>query len=304
MVELLNNFTSSLVPISIYSILQNTIFLLIIFALLHFFRGAPASIKYLIAFMGIIKLLIPPFIPLSLPFVSDQWAGLTASIYKLAPIDVYPQASSGAARISPYSVIFVIWISVTSTILCYYIFSHIAFLHKLKSYPSKPVHDLPGNHHFYDKVFISSAVYLPITFGYFRKKIYVPETWDSWSSDRKTYILNHEMAHIKRRDSILSLFQIIAQALYFFHPLIWILGARLKSYREMACDDMASGGRIDNRIEYSRILVNIAENMISSNVTVLSASALIRQKSELLQRVEYLMKEENMKSKWKNKSGS
>ena len=70
------------------------------------------------------------------------------------------------------------------------------------------------------QVYKNDFIGMPLTMGLFSKKIFVPVHWDHWSPEWQKMVLNHELAHIQRRDSLMKLFQIIAQALYFFHPLI------------------------------------------------------------------------------------
>ncbi len=57
-------------------------------------------------------------------------------------------------------------------------------------------------------------------------------------------ILSHEVCHIVRRDNLLASVQMLVTALFWFHPLVWWIGARLVDERERACDErvVALGG--------------------------------------------------------------
>jgi bla regulator protein BlaR1 len=57
-------------------------------------------------------------------------------------------------------------------------------------------------------------------------------------------ILSHEVCHIVRRDNLLASVQMVVTALFWFHPLVWWVGARLVDERERACDErvLALGG--------------------------------------------------------------
>jgi len=58
-------------------------------------------------------------------------------------------------------------------------------------------------------------------------------------------ILIHELAHIRRADTVVSALQVLVQIVYWFHPLVWLANARLRRERELICDDFAvlhSGG--------------------------------------------------------------
>lgn len=52
-------------------------------------------------------------------------------------------------------------------------------------------------------------------------------------------ILAHELAHVKRHDYAVNLLQSVVEVLYFFHPALWWLSARVREEREHCCDDLA-----------------------------------------------------------------
>jgi len=286
--------SAGLIRTGLYMLAQNTLFLAAVFGLLRLLRKAPASLKYTVGMAALVKLLVPPVFSIS--FESGLMSRVSALFYQAPPVYVYP----GQGReFFPQAgtIILLLWAMTAAAILLFHIGSHILFMLRIRRSSLKPV-SVPADA-LGARIRASDAVVLPLTAGYIHKTIYVPEAWHSWSDERKTYILKHEQAHILRKDGLLTLVQIVIQSVYFFHPLVWMLSRRVSAYREMACDDMASGGAIDARIEYSRILVDIVETMVPSHTAVLSTSALIRQKGELLQRVTYLVKEDHMKDNLK-----
>jgi TonB family protein len=50
-------------------------------------------------------------------------------------------------------------------------------------------------------------------------------------------IIAHEMVHVVRRDNLLALVHTAVNAVFWFHPLVWWIGARLIDERERACDE-------------------------------------------------------------------
>ena len=50
-------------------------------------------------------------------------------------------------------------------------------------------------------------------------------------------VLAHELCHLRRRDNLTAAFHMLAQALFWFHPLLWWIGSRLITERERACDE-------------------------------------------------------------------
>jgi beta-lactamase regulating signal transducer with metallopeptidase domain len=71
-------------------------------------------------------------------------------------------------------------------------------------------------------------------------------------------VLIHELAHLRRGDCLWNLVRRLAEALFFYQPLLWVLTRRLETSAEEVCDDyvVQLGG---NREEYARRLVDIAE---------------------------------------------
>jgi len=50
-------------------------------------------------------------------------------------------------------------------------------------------------------------------------------------------IIAHEVWHVRRHDNLAAAAQMIVEAIFWFHPLVWWLGARLIEERERACDE-------------------------------------------------------------------
>jgi bla regulator protein BlaR1 len=57
------------------------------------------------------------------------------------------------------------------------------------------------------------------------------------SDDHLEAILAHELGHVRRRDNLAAAIHMLVEAIFWFHPLVWWLGARLVEERERACDE-------------------------------------------------------------------
>ena len=77
----------------------------------------------------------------------------------------------------------------------------------------------------------------PLVWGLRRPVILLPESALQWASDQRRMVLLHELAHVGRHDALALAVAQAACVLYWFHPLAWMLAARLTREQEMACDD-------------------------------------------------------------------
>ena len=78
----------------------------------------------------------------------------------------------------------------------------------------------------------------PGVFGVFRPVL----LWPAGISERLAgpqmeAVIAHEVCHIRRRDNLAAAIHMVVEAIFWFHPLVWWLGARLVDERENACDE-------------------------------------------------------------------
>ena len=80
----------------------------------------------------------------------------------------------------------------------------------------------------------------PFVVGVMRAVIVVPvSALTMLSPAQLEAVLAHELAHVLRADFLWNILQTIVETLLFFHPAVWWLGRRLRTERELCCDDMA-----------------------------------------------------------------
>jgi beta-lactamase regulating signal transducer with metallopeptidase domain len=78
---------------------------------------------------------------------------------------------------------------------------------------------------------------VPVTWGIVYPVVLLPDDADSWTEERRRFVLVHEMAHVKRLDALTQLAGQLALALFWFDPLVWVANRRMQLEREHACDD-------------------------------------------------------------------
>jgi len=84
---------------------------------------------------------------------------------------------------------------------------------------------------------ISTAAISPMTWGIVRKVILLPIAALDWSPIRQRLVLAHELAHVKRNDSVGQLLAQTVTTMYWFNPLVWYAMRRMHAERERSCDD-------------------------------------------------------------------
>ncbi|MDB5385530.1 MAG: blaR1 8 [Planctomycetaceae bacterium] len=102
-------------------------------------------------------------------------------------------------------------------------------------------------------------VSVPVVVGVFKPTILLPISLGTGlSADEISAILAHELAHIRRCDLIVNLFQRIVEAVLFFHPAVWYVSHCIRVERENCCDDcVVSAGW--QRLAYAAALLRMAE---------------------------------------------
>jgi beta-lactamase regulating signal transducer with metallopeptidase domain len=104
-------------------------------------------------------------------------------------------------------------------------------------------------------VLSSPALLEPGVVGILRPVLLVPEgIAERLSSAELSAVIDHELRHIRRRDNLTGAIHMLVEALFWFHPLVWWLGARLIDERERACDEAVVRAGADPRTYAEAIL--------------------------------------------------
>lgn len=87
---------------------------------------------------------------------------------------------------------------------------------------------------------LSRALDAPAVIGWFRPVVLIPFTaLTGLSPEQLEAIIAHELAHVRRFDCFVNLFQIAAETLLFYHPAVWWVSRTIRAERENCCDDIA-----------------------------------------------------------------
>ena len=127
----------------------------------------------------------------------------------------------------------------------------------------------------------------PLAVGFFKPMILMPEALVEVLDDSsKEQILKHELAHLLRYDDWTNLFQRLIQAVYFFHPAVWMVSRRADVEREIACDDHVLEGAGQAKA-YALMLTQFANRERDRHLA--AASAVWNKQSQIKERIEMLL---------------
>jgi bla regulator protein BlaR1 len=97
-------------------------------------------------------------------------------------------------------------------------------------------------------------------------------------------VLAHELCHIRRRDNLFASVHMIVEALFWFLPRVWWLGARLVEERERACDEEVLRLGADPRV-YAEGILNVCKLYVESPLVCVSGVG----GSDIKKRIEAIM---------------
>jgi bla regulator protein blaR1 len=117
---------------------------------------------------------------------------------------------------------------------------------------------------------VSSASLEPGIFGIVRPTL----VWPKGISERLSEahfesILAHELCHVRRRDNLTATVHILVEAIFWFHPMVWWMGARLLEERERACDEQVLEMGRDRQV-YAESILKICEFCVGSPLDFVS----------------------------------
>jgi bla regulator protein BlaR1 len=117
---------------------------------------------------------------------------------------------------------------------------------------------------------LSRASLEPGVFGIARPVLVWPEGISERLGDAHLEaILAHELRHVRRRDNLAAAIHMVVEAIFWFHPLVWWLGARLVEERERACDEEVVELGSERQV-YAESILRVCEFCVESPLACVS----------------------------------
>ncbi len=98
----------------------------------------------------------------------------------------------------------------------------------------------------------------PAVAGTRHPEIYLPRKLaDTLSARGSKALLAHELIHVRRGDMWIARLQLVAQAVWWFHPAVWWMNRQIDRHRERCCDEEVLASLSSDRAIYARCLVDV-----------------------------------------------
>lgn len=131
---------------------------------------------------------------------------------------------------------------------------------------------------------LSNQIAGPMLVGLVKPLILLPTGLINGLSARQVeMVLAHELAHLKRADHLVNLFQNVLETLLFYHPVVRWVSSEIRAERELASDELAASLTGD-RVGYAETLLEL-EKVRADRLPLTIGMA----DHQLLHRVRYLL---------------
>lgn len=135
------------------------------------------------------------------------------------------------------------------------------------------------------RLMITESRMEPGIVGIFRPVLLLPAgIADRLTDSQLDAIIVHELCHARRRDNLAAALHMLVEALFWFHPLVWWIGARLVDERERACDEEVLHQGSDPHV-YAEGILNVCKFYLESPLVCAAGVT----GSNLKQRIEEIM---------------
>jgi len=136
---------------------------------------------------------------------------------------------------------------------------------------------------------ISRDIPAPVTFGFHRPAILLPERWLELDREQRRAIICHELFHVQRHDWLSHMAEELVRVVLWFHPAVWWVLSRIRLAREEFVDHMVVARTGDQKSYVQALVAFATEDSIQNAVGL----AFLR-KNHLTQRVSLIFEEVSM----------
>lgn len=137
---------------------------------------------------------------------------------------------------------------------------------------------------------LSSNLREPGVVGIARPVLLLPAGIDAALTPQQLQaVIEHELSHVRRHDNLTAAIHMLAEAVFWFHPIVWWIGARLIDERERACDEAVIRGGSDP-LAYAEGILRVCRSYVASDLACVSGVS----GAALKARLEAIMKKDEL----------
>ena len=141
------------------------------------------------------------------------------------------------------------------------------------------------------KLWLSSSIHTPITFGFFKPIILLPVTLlNNISTQQAETLILHELTHIRTNDYLLNWFLMAAETIFFFNPFVTGICKKIRLEREKNCDINVISFEYSPALYAQTLLQAEKMKQLIPNFQL----AAVNRKKHLLQRIQFFTSEKIM----------
>src|SRR5690606_35594926 len=221
---------------------QSTLFAVGAAALAIAFRNHAANVRYWIWFAASAKFLVP-FAALAAMGRSIGWHAAPAPNFSWAEGLTHPMSTFVVTPVDGTtwtSALLAAWVFGSAVVAAFWLFRWLELHDEMRgAKPLKISHLVGCGVEARETVSIGPGVV-----GFFSPVLVLPRyVVQRLSTEHLKPVLKHEIAHLRRQDNLTAVVHMFVETVFWFHPLVWLIGARLIDERERACDEavVASG---------------------------------------------------------------
>ena len=130
----------------------------------------------------------------------------------------------------------------------------------------------------------------PALCGFIRPAILLPPGWaESMTPEELRCVLLHEIGHHRRGDVLWRWMFLLARAIHWFNPLVWMAEREMRIDQEMACDEwvIARDGGIDSQ-KYGEALLRACKNLTPLRISSPGHATMAESSAGLARRIRHI----------------
>ena len=179
-----------------------------------------------------------------------------------------------------WQIFFLIWIVGLVTFSVYHAIKHYRFMQMVNRWSEKItdsqifvlLQDLKSEMKIskHMDIYKCESITSPMMIGFVNPRILLPNT--DFANNELRFILKHELVHYKRKDLYYKCLVLIATAIHWFNPIVYLMAKAISVQCELSCDvETVKNADTDTRQLYSKAIINVVQR--KSNIkTALSTN--------------------------------